>query len=368
MAEGRLKELDGLRALAILLVVAWHYLGAHSGSSAAAQIFIFGRSGVDLFFVLSGYLITSTLLEHKGSPGYFSAFYGRRSFRILPIYFVMVLIFAAGQRGTRAVALFDGTIPWWAYAAGLQNFWMAAQQTYGASWLSMTWSLAVEEQFYLLFPLLVFLAPARVLPALLCSLLIACPIARAYSASNGDDFGYYVLMPMRADVLAAGALIAILHERTTPSMLRAGKFALAFSAALFPLYMFLGNSSEFVSAAVGHSYLVLLYGALVFVIVHSRGAPSLAILRSHTAAFFASISYALYLVHTNILFLLLGLMRSGQPVTTWEGAGLRIVSFAISVALCAASYRYFERPLIRYAHQRFQFTERGHSAQTVTES
>ena len=177
-------------------------------------------------------------------------------------------------------------------------------------------------------------------------------------------------MPMRADVLAAGALIAIFHERTTPSMLRAGKIVLSISAALFPLYMILGNSSEFVNAAFSHSYLLLLYGSMVFVIVHSRGAPSLAFLRSDTAAFFASISYALYLAHTNVLFLLLRLVRSSQPVTTWEGAGLRIVAFAISVAACAASYRYFEGPLIRYAHQRFQFAKRTQtaSARTATES
>jgi peptidoglycan/LPS O-acetylase OafA/YrhL len=89
----RVGELDGLRALAILLVVAWHYLGAGGGpASTRWWVFIVGRIGVDLFFVLSGYLITGILLANAHSPNYFSAFYGRRSFRILPIYGVMVAI------------------------------------------------------------------------------------------------------------------------------------------------------------------------------------------------------------------------------------------------------------------------------------
>ena len=76
----KIKEIDGLRAIAILLVVAWHYLGASDGpQSLPWRMFIFGRSGVDLFFVLSGYLITSILLNNRASPNYFSAFYGRRA-------------------------------------------------------------------------------------------------------------------------------------------------------------------------------------------------------------------------------------------------------------------------------------------------
>src|SRR5437879_6072885 len=102
---GRVKELDGLRALAILMVVAWHYLGMGDGSdSVPYRLFIFGRTGVDLFFVLSGYLITTMLLANKGSPRYFPTFYGRRSFRILPIYFVMVTVYLVGRHVSGSTA------------------------------------------------------------------------------------------------------------------------------------------------------------------------------------------------------------------------------------------------------------------------
>ena len=170
----RVKELDGLRALAILLVVAWHYLGAGDGpSSIPWRVFIVGRTGVDLFFVLSGYLITHILLANRQSPNFFSAFYGRRSFRILPIYFVMVFIYLIGrQLSGSAPILFGGTLPWWSYVIGLQNIWMTIQQTYGAAWLAGTWSLAVEEQFYLIFPLVVYFLPSWTIPRLLIALLV----------------------------------------------------------------------------------------------------------------------------------------------------------------------------------------------------
>ncbi len=109
----RIKELDGLRALAILFVVAWHYIGIVGGpDSALWRIFVFGRGGVDLFFVLSGYLITSILLANAGSSRYFSTFYRRRSFRILPIYSVMLVIYLIGRHlGGSAPILFGGPLP-----------------------------------------------------------------------------------------------------------------------------------------------------------------------------------------------------------------------------------------------------------------
>jgi peptidoglycan/LPS O-acetylase OafA/YrhL len=211
--DERVKELDGLRALAILAVVAWHYLGIGDGpASIPWRIFMSGRSGVDLFFVLSGYLITGILLGNAHSPSYFSTFYVRRALRILPIYAVMFVIYLIGrQLGGSAPVLFGGPLPWWSYAIGLQNIWMTIHQDYGAAWLAGTWSLAVEEQFYLVFPLVVYFAPARMLPRLLIALLVLAPLGRMIAGALGDRFGYYVLMPLRADILAIGALVAWLE-------------------------------------------------------------------------------------------------------------------------------------------------------------
>ena len=386
---GRVKELDGLRAIAILSVVAWHYLGAGDGpSSAPWRIFIVGRTGVDLFFVLSGYLITGILLANRGSFNYFAAFYGRRSFRILPIYFGMVAIYLVGrQLGGSAPVLFDGPLPWWSYLVGLQNFWMAADQTDGAYWLGGTWSLAIEEQFYLVFPLVVYFAPPRILPRLLIALLVLCPVGRIIAYGLGDRLGYYVLMPLRADILAMGALIAWLEFSNSISMSVRRLFTVVFwsTACFFPIFAWVVENSDFNNAMWGHTYLVAFYGSTVFMALDQRDKPQrdkpprdkpwrnkpwqdkpwqdkpwLAFLRSAPAAFFARISYALYLTHTSVLMLVFSAARYREPtMLTWHGAALMICAFALSVAICAASYRLIEGPLIAMAHQKFSFDKRG---------
>jgi peptidoglycan/LPS O-acetylase OafA/YrhL len=357
----RVKELDGLRALAILLVVAWHYIGIVGGpESTLWRIFVFGRSGVDLFFVLSGYLITRILLANAGSSSYFSTFYRRRSFRILPIYGVMLVIYLIGRHlGGSAPILFGGPLPWWSYVIGLQNIWMTIEQTYGASWLAGTWSLAIEEQFYLIFPLVIYFAPSRTLPRLLILLLVLCPVGRMISFSLGDQLGYYVLMPLRADILAIGALIAWLEfsGSISPSVRRIFQVVFWASVCLFPIFAWFVEFSDFKMAMWGHTYLVALFGSTLFMVLECRGAPQLAFLRSRFAAFFARISYALYLTHGYVLILVFLAAGFSPTILTWRGAALTICAFAISVAICTASYLLIEGPLIRMAHRKFSFSE-----------
>jgi peptidoglycan/LPS O-acetylase OafA/YrhL len=357
----KIKEIDGLRAIAILLVVGWHYLGASDGpQSLPWRMFIFGRSGVDLFFVLSGYLITSILLNNRSSPNYFSAFYGRRAFRILPIYGVMLMIFFAGKLSGVGHSLFVGALPWWSYAVGLQNIWMTIDQTYGAIWLAGTWSLAIEEQFYLLFPLIVLWLPPAALPRFLIATLILCPIGRIISYQAGDAFGYYVLMPLRADILAVGALIAWLRFSGPVSDRVRGFFktTLVVTTCAFPVFAFLiGGDTDFHMAIWGHTYLVALFGSAVFMVLESRGSPSLALLRSRAAEFFARISYALYLVHINVLIFVFLVFRTDRTIETPAGAVLTAAALASSVLICFVSYRFFEGPLIRMAHQKYRFED-----------
>jgi len=332
-------------------------------------MFIVGRTGVDLFFVLSGYLITGILLANKGSSSYFPAFYGRRSFRILPIYFGMVAIYLVGrQLGGSARVLFGGTLPWWSYLAGLQNFWMAAEQTYGAYWLGGTWSLAIEEQFYLIFPLVVYFAPLRILPRLLIALLVLCPVGRMIAYGLGDRFGYYVLMPLRADILAMGALIAWLEFSNSISTRVRQGFKVAFwsTACFFPIFAWGIENSNFSNAMWGHTYLVAFYGSTVFMVLDQRDKPWLAFLRSGPAAFFARISYALYLTHTSVLILVFSAVKYHEStMLTWQGIALMICAFALSVAICATSYRLIEGPLIAMAHQKFSFDKQRRSVATL---
>jgi peptidoglycan/LPS O-acetylase OafA/YrhL len=123
----------------------------------------FSISVTSAFFCFVGILITTILLENRESNTYFSSFYGRRALRIWPVYYLMCATCLVGWLSGKSLALFEGVVPCWTYVLGVQNFWMAKLQDFGAFWLAGTWSLAIEEQFYLIFPLVVRLVPVNVL-------------------------------------------------------------------------------------------------------------------------------------------------------------------------------------------------------------
>jgi peptidoglycan/LPS O-acetylase OafA/YrhL len=151
---GRIPELDGVRGLAILLVLVFHWAAFQPAPHSFAYYLMVPRnlmwSGVDLFFVLSGFLIGGGLIDNRASPNYFSTFYRRRIYRIFPFYYLMVGLFLIGSFVLPAAFLFTGAIPRWPFLLFVQNIGFAIPLA--APWLGVTWSLAVEEQFYLLFP------------------------------------------------------------------------------------------------------------------------------------------------------------------------------------------------------------------------
>src|SRR5579859_7052632 len=155
-SASRIPELDGMRGVAILLVVLFHYvwgLTGHSGNHLAVIIrdcVSMSWSGVDLFFVLSGFLIGGILMDHRRDKDYFKTFYIRRICRILPLYFLWVALFFIIPALFSASASSDwysvefGRIPHfpqWGYFFFLQNFGMAALNGFGPNWMSVTWSL-----------------------------------------------------------------------------------------------------------------------------------------------------------------------------------------------------------------------------------
>ncbi|MBR0846712.1 acyltransferase [Bradyrhizobium diazoefficiens] len=367
----KIPEIDGLRALAILLVVAWHYVGASSEIGSASLLYkwtIFGRSGVDLFFVLSGFLITSILLRNRSAPNYFATFYARRAFRILPIYYLMVLICTCAVLVRFAPGLFGGDVPLWTYVLGIQNIWMTAHGSYGSVWLAGTWSLAIEEQFYLLFPAIVFLTSLRQLRVLLIAIVAICPLLRIFAWWYGvplASYGYYVLTPFRADNLAIGALIALHEYRGVddPTIDRIVSRVMVATAILFPVYAaILSPNTDMHMALWGHTYLGAFYGALLYTVLRRRGTPSFAVLRSRAAMFFARISYALYLVHVCVSLLIAIALKASRDVSTWQGLAVAICAFALSVAICWLSARFFEVPLVRFAHRHFRYGQDGERA------
>src|ERR1700752_3007050 len=213
----RVPELDGIRGLAIIQVMVWHFrawVPAEPGSPVAHLLRTLSLtwSGVDLFFVLSGFLIGGILIDNRNSANYFRVFYARRFFRIVPLYLLLLgagLLLAASGRIDETVEGVFISLPW--YLSFTQNFWMAFNSTWHL-WFGQTWSLAVEEQFYLLLPLLVLATSPRNLPKILLG-LVGVAVVFPFVTFLGTPLtqgaiANHVLLPARMDSLFIGALAA----------------------------------------------------------------------------------------------------------------------------------------------------------------
>ena len=230
--------LDGLRGLAVLMVLAFHFLhiDGQGGAIEAALLSATrsGWAGVDLFFVLSGFLITGILLDARGAARYFRAFYARRVLRIFPLYYAyLAVLFLAMPRLLPALDVKPETQGWlWSY---LGNVLFAREGGFEASpFTAHFWSLAVEEQFYLVWPLLVWMLPSRRL-AVVCLGLVAGAFALRLGIhrTTFNATAAYVLTPARMDALALGALVAIAVREPSwwPRVRRAAPWVLGASAA-----------------------------------------------------------------------------------------------------------------------------------------
>ena len=215
---GHLPALDGIRGLAILMVMVYHLtlLPGDAGVDRIwAAVAAFGWAGVDLFFVLSGFLITGILWEARGGPpgAYFRNFYARRTLRIFPLYYaVMVLLLVVLPRlphpqAARYGAVGGEQVWYWTY---LSNFAIGLRHEWNLGSLDVSWSLAIEEQFYLVWPAVVLLLGRRALMGFCAAVVAAAVLCRtALTLSGGHPIAISVLTPCRMDALAVGAFLAL---------------------------------------------------------------------------------------------------------------------------------------------------------------
>jgi peptidoglycan/LPS O-acetylase OafA/YrhL len=359
-----------LRGMAILLVFAAHYLGGAGHvhfRSAVRHVFAavnIGWSGVDLFFVLSGFLIGGILLEAKTAPHYFRAFYMRRVHRILPIYYSWILLYAV----VVLVALAGGPNPFSASERELrqilpqflflQNFQLSLYP-FQHAWFVVTWSLAVEEQFYLFAPLVVrFLSTRNLLLALL-SAIAGAPLMRflvfRYWSPNTLAASY--LLPCRADALAFGVLLAV-GWRSQTFRAFAARHRRVLQWMLFVLFAGLCCSLRWMvgqvtllRATIGYSWLALLFSCLLLLALSQTDTWLAGIFRWKSLRWLGTISYCVYIIHLTILLLLQQLILHGAPeFSNLQGVAVTALAAIVTLALAALSWRYFEKPLIRRGH------------------
>ncbi len=304
--------LDGVRGLAVLMVMFFHYESRRfdlhfPGWGLVLDGFRFGWSGVDLFFVLSGFLITGILWDSKERPRYFRNFYARRTLRIFPLYYAFLLLIYALLPILGAVSTTRaGTQIWyWTYTSNI----LIALKGWGVSgrFTPHFWSLAVEEQFYLMWPLVVLLVSRRA-GETLCGIVIVAALAlRCWAAGLHDHLtATYVLTPTRTDTLAVGALfaLAVRGTRDIGALLRRWRPAgVVLLAALAGMIRWRGGpEGDRVVATVGFTLVALVFGWFLAEAYFATRSGLLArALTNWPLTWVGRRSYALYIFHYPIL-------------------------------------------------------------------
>ncbi len=366
-AAGRLPELDGLRAVAILLVLLGHHLAA-APVAGIRRVTEMGWVGVDLFFVLSGFLIGGILLDQRTAANYYRVFYLRRFLRIVPLYAVILVpgllvlglglqaYFAGHTLGSQPVAAL------WLCPFFLQNVGAVLAMNVPA-YLGPTWSVAVEEQFYLLLPPLVRHLDREKLLKFLALAIVVAPLLRGgllWLFGDRAGLACYVLLPCRWDSLLMGVVGAFAYRepgfqhwligrmrwlRVCWWLAAAGSIALLFASDghLDPRMAFLGYSVVDAFFAV----------TLLLAVMNPAGLLhrwlSLPAFKP-----IAATSYGLYLIHSPMMAIVGTLFRSAHfsyASVGWPATGVAMVSMAATFLAAAASWKFFESRLIQRGHQ-----------------
>lgn len=360
----RIAELDGLRGIAVLMVLAWHYLGALINPSiapwakATARTLILGRTGVDLFFVLSGFLITGIILDRRATVARFLAsFYLRRSLRIWPAYLLLVALFWLGVAGGLDNSAFNSDISPIRHLTFTQNEWMAEHRRWGADAISVTWSVAIEEWYYLFAPLVLLCVPLRWIPALLLCIALASGAARAWMyAETANSMRAYVSTPFRLDGLALGGVVAWAWRDARARDWLDGHIrvlvgvTLSCVAAVPLLAVLIAHDFARHMFTWAHSYLAVFYSLVLATVLTLSGRHSVSLLRHPALQFVGDISYATYLFHPFVLSCAFLLARRPEHITVASDAWVVAAALIVTLLFCWASRRFLERPLIRFGH------------------
>jgi peptidoglycan/LPS O-acetylase OafA/YrhL len=339
----RIDRLDGIRAIAILLVLLFH-------RGFLSQ----GWMGVDLFFVLSGFLITGILRKTRTQERYWLRFYTRRAARILPPVLMLMLLYTLAAKPPLPTIL-----GYTLFAGNVMN-----RTAYGRSMLGSLWSLAVEEHFYLFWPVIVLLFDRRRLIIGLAALLVAEPVVRAVMTPYMATYEpFYYLTPFRLDSLAAGSLLALLMEGdvTLPAQRLAGWIGALLASTGFIIHAlvpsFVRHSNNAIFNSLGYSLVSATAFCLVAWVMSLEAGLAKTMLSWKPLTYLGRISYGAYLLDVPVTASMDHLARRSSQIT----APLMLVPIDLAVifGLAALSFHFIEQPIIRFARIRSEMVVEG---------
>ena len=315
------------------------------------ELAVYGMSGVDLFFVLSGFLITGILLKAKGKPAYFRNFYAKRALRIWPLYFLMLAVaFGLGGVLDRVARLPLSDLALLKNGNKIMYFFLLQNLRYYRIpiFLGATWSLAIEEQFYVVWPWIVLSFNRKNLALVTVVVLGLSPCVRFWAIRHGvNPESIHFLTWYRLDGLSVGALIAIWHQSDLFSLIYAKRIAFASIVIGTPILIL---SRVYRAWPLMFSmYAIVCAGLLTLGIWCNKtnsawGGP----LRLRWLRFVGKISYCLYLIHLPVLYIVDARLAKYHLNYRWD---IYLISFASSFIVCLTlatlSWYLFESQLLK---------------------
>ena len=348
--ELRIAALDGVRGFMTILVLFSHFFAEIAGGFPRLG---FGWLAVNMFFVLSGFLIGRLIIEKMDCENFFTVFVMRRICRTIPSYMIAVLIMFAVLWIFRAEpwTKFKTEFPLWSYLTFTQNIFVGATNDVGAYWLAPTWTLALEEQLYVLLPFVFFLAPRRLWAPILIGVALTAVVLRAFVFTSGAaPIWGLVILPTRGDVLVAGVIAAIIFKDKNIDLsrfdfaLRCAPVVLLFATVLLAL---IDPVERVLFNVLGPLFVSVGFACLLVAMV--RGAPEAKRFESKFFCFFGHISYCVYLTHLMVLGLMHGLILGAKPslgsVEQWL---VTVAGLFVAVGVGWALTTLIEAPLTAY--------------------
>jgi len=340
-STSRISQLDGLRAVAVLLVFTFHHSLIRSG-----------WIGVDIFFVLSGFLITGILRRDTANPAYWQSFYTKRVTRILPPLLAVVTVVLFTVQHFKI-----GYLGYLLFASNIVEL-----TPYALAPLGALWSLAIEEHFYFAWPFVVKKLQWSTLVKVSLGVVLFSPLVRGiatlvfhnyWGVNHNWNSPIFLLTPFRLDGLAAGALLSLLleHDRLTSALKRwAGPACVAAFGIFFALELwmprFRRTADSVLFNSVGYTLVVLgSFCLLSFLILRPASAPS-KLLSLSPFVFIGTISYGCYLYQAPVKILMHYLLPSSIPSTMFF-----VIDAIMTVALAATSFYIMEKPIIAWGRK-----------------